>query len=48
MKTVSRTALEGHIARVIERMKDMQGSIQETVPFGIIAMDNWEWPQGDC
>lgn len=46
MKTVSRTALEGHIARVIERMKDMRGSIQETAPIGIISMDNWEWPQG--
>ncbi|AIQ61000.1 hypothetical protein [Paenibacillus borealis] len=36
----------GHIARVIERMKDMKGSIQETAPIGIISMDNGEWPQG--
>lgn len=46
MEAVSRTVLEGHIARVIERMKDMRGSIHETAPIGIISMDNWEWPQG--
>jgi unsaturated rhamnogalacturonyl hydrolase len=46
MEAVSRTALERQIARVIERMKDMKGSIQETAPIGIISMDNWEWPQG--
>lgn len=46
MEAVSRTTLEKQIARVIERMKDMKGSIQETAPIGIISMDNWEWPQG--
>ncbi|MEK4046707.1 hypothetical protein NSU18_24070 [Paenibacillus sp. FSL H8-0048] len=48
MKTVSRTALEGHIARVIERMKDMQGSIQETAPIGIITMAIGSGRRGDC
>ncbi|MEI2398558.1 hypothetical protein [Paenibacillus phytohabitans] len=46
IEAVSRTTLEGHIGRVIERMKDMRGSIQETAPIGIFSMDNWEWPQG--
>ncbi|OKP98748.1 glycoside hydrolase family 88 protein [Paenibacillus sp. P46E] len=46
MVTVARAVLEGHISRLIQRMKEMKGSIQETAPIGIISMDNWEWPQG--
>lgn len=41
-----RAELVHRIGLVLDRMKHMKGSIQETAPIGIINMDNWEWPQG--
>lgn len=34
------------ISRVVEQMKHMKPTIEETAPIGIISMENWEWPQG--
>ncbi|MEJ8305052.1 glycoside hydrolase family 88/105 protein [Saccharibacillus sacchari] len=46
MITLTREHLEQTIERVIQRIRDMSGSIAETAPIGIISMENWEWPQG--
>ncbi|MDO3412552.1 glycoside hydrolase family 88 protein [Saccharibacillus sp. CPCC 101409] len=46
MSALTKEKLEQTIFDVIERMKGMRGSIEETAPIGIISMENWEWPQG--
>jgi len=46
MITLTREDLDRTIERIVERMQDMRGSIEETAPIGIISMENWEWPQG--
>ncbi len=34
------------IEKIISQLKDMEGTMEENCPIGIISMDNWEWPQG--
>ncbi|CAM4192206.1 beta-galactosidase BglB [Saccharibacillus endophyticus] len=46
MITLTYAHLEQTIRRVVEQMKHMRGSLEETAPIGIISMENWEWPQG--
>ena len=43
---LTRDRVEALIAKVIERMQRLEGSIAEDTPASIISMDVWDWSQG--